>query len=220
MSCINCEWYKTVDELYDNYFKTLDVDIECSKKIALLEKAMTHLWAYAYPLPWFKVSEIVDINATTHTTCDKIFLPLGWYGKWCNGKIIEDDSVYIQCCPNWFAPMDMRYREAVSSLGDWEYTIQCPLDDEVQYNFPKWVSAAQFTYYRYFDELVDWNSIVKIPRYLLPALSMLVAYHSPWIEPADKVSIWEDFTNFMTQLYNTFKGTHQVPSKINFTLFR
>jgi hypothetical protein len=54
---------------------------------------------------------------------------------------------------------------------------------------PNNTEKAYFTYYRYFDRLEDENSLVKIPDYLEPALDMLLAYHSPGIDPADKVSL-------------------------------
>ncbi len=219
MSCNNCDWYKTVWELFSGNFKTMNLDIECSKKLPTLNKAMAHLRSYSFLLPWFKVSEMIEVSQVLHKTCDRIYMPVWFFWQWCWGCFIEDDQC-DSCCQDWYNMINMSYKESVPYIWNWQYTIRCPLSNVIEYIMPNNTTAAYFTYYRYFDRLEDENSLVKIPDYLEPALDMLLAYHSPWIDPADKVSLWEDFSNYMKQQYEVFKLSKQVPSKISFTLFR
>lgn len=220
MTCITCDWYKTVEELFATNFKTLNLDLECSKRLPTLNKALAHLWAYSFLLPWFKISETVDVSSNTYNTCERIYMPVWFYGKWCNSSCFIQDDQCDSCCQAWFGQIDMTYKEAVPQIWNSQYTIKCPLSKTVEYILPNGTQSAYFTYFRYFDTLVDGNSLVTIPEYLLPALDMLVSYHSSALEPADKASVWEDFISYMKQLYEVFKLAKQVPSRINISLFK
>lgn len=219
MDCQKCTWYKTVSELLWTSFKTFKIDLECKNKLPTLNKALAHLWSYAFLLPWFKVSEMVDVTQVNHTTCERIYMPVWFYGKWCWNCFITTDDQCLECCADGYQQINMSYKESVPFIWNAQYTIQCPLSNNVQYNLPSWTESAYFTYYRYFNKPVDENSLVEIPEYLEPALEMLIAYNSWEIDTADKASIWEDFVNYMKQQFEAFKMSKQVPSKINFKLF-
>lgn len=83
----------------------------------------------------------------------------------------------------------MTYKDSVPAIGNSQYTIKCHLTNKVDYSLPSGVTSAYFSYYRYFDRLVDENSIVSVPDYLEPALDMLLQYYAPTTDPADKVGI-------------------------------
>lgn len=51
IKCPECEGYKTVGEMFSENFKNLNLDLECSKKLPTLNRAMAHLWSYAFLLP-------------------------------------------------------------------------------------------------------------------------------------------------------------------------
>jgi hypothetical protein len=218
MACLDCKGYKTVGDMFSTNIKTLNIDIECSKKLPTFNKAMAHLWSYSFLLPWFKVSESIDPQAVTHKTCERIYMPYWFFWEWCSPCLKTDEQCWS--CQNWYKEIDMRYMESVPYIGQAQYTIRCPLSNDVEYSMPSWINNAYFTYYRYFDRLEDMNSLVKIPDFLEPALDMLVAYHSPWIDPADKVSLWEDFVNYIKQQYEVFKLSKQMQSRILPTLFK
>ena len=217
MSCNSCWWYKTVGEMFSSNFKSMWLDLECSKKLPTLNKAMAHLWSYAFALPWFRISEMIDVSQVTHETCERIFMPVGFYWKWCSWCIAEDAQCWS--CADWYWKIDMTYKDSVPYIGHGQYTIKCPLSKTVEYLLPRWVSEWYFTYYRYFDTLIDENSEIKIPQYLEPALEMLLQYHASTTDPADKVAIWEDFINYIKQQYEVFKLSSQTPTNISFKLF-
>lgn len=217
--CQDCEWYKTVWELFSTNFKFLDLEVECSNKLPTLNKAMAHLRSYAFPLPWFKKSERVDVHSVSHETCDRIYMPIWFFGKWCTNCMDKDDQC-DECCMDWFGKLKMLYKDSVPQIGNSQYTINCHMDNKVKYSFPTWVNKAYFMYYRYFNKLEDEDSIVPIPDYLEPALDLLLQYYAPTTDPADKVWLWEDFTQYINQLYQTFKYSGQMQKRIKPILFR
>lgn len=218
MSCTKCDWYKTVWELFSTDFKTMNLDIECSKRFPTLTKALSHLWSYSFLLPWFKSSEMIDTCWASYKACNRIYMPIWFFWRWCT-NCIEEDAQCDACCQDWYGKIKMIYKDSVPYIWSAQYTMQCPLSDTIQYNLPRWVEEAYFTYYRYYNPIVDNDSLVEVPEYLMPALNMLVAYHSWVVDAADKVAIWEDFMNYMKQQYEVFKLSKQVPTSINFKLF-
>lgn len=217
MTCLDCKWYKTVKEMFSSNLKSMNLDIECSKKLPTFNKAMAHLWAYAYLLPWFKISETIEVGSLTHKTCERIYSPFWFFGQWCWSCFVSDEQ--CGCCQDGYNQINMVFKESVPYIGSWQYTQRCPLSNHIEYKLPNWTTWAYFTYYRYFDALKDMDSVVKIPDYLEPALDMLVAYHSANTDPADKIILGEDFINYMKQQYEVFKLSKQVPMRILPKLF-
>ena len=195
---------RKVSDFFSNDIKTMNLDIECSKRFPILNSAINHLLSYAFMLPWFKHSETIDIQSSFFVTEYPIYNPIWFFGTWC-GNCIETESTCDSCCADGFGKIMMKYKDSVPKIWIWQYTIPCIWWTTITYQLPTWTKEAYFSYYRWHKIIESADDIIEIPEYLMPALNMLLAYHSWSLDINERQLIWDDFNNYIKQSYEWFK---------------
>lgn len=214
----------TVKEFFEQSGISLEDKVDCTKKLQVINMALEYLWNIVYFFPWMVVSEDVDVRVGVHTTKEPIYKIMWWFGIWCSDCIIDNEICWW--CETycrwryWYMPY-MRNVSHSPHLQTSEYQLNCFWENTITYVLPHWTTDAYFVYTRYFDRLTDVGDKLPIPRYLLPALTLLIAYFNAVNNNDDNITYYmNDFTSYIQQLARAFQNDSSVPSKFVWSLIK
>lgn len=211
-------WYKTVKEFFEWPAKaTWTEDMDCTTQIPTLNTALAHMRPFIYMLPWMSSWEILDTWSNVHEAEYNIYKIVWFYGKWPSKciKTKRDECKWTCCvdyCSRWYGVISPMFEKQswVPYVNSWEFMVTCPWEKQLKYNLPCDICDAYFIYYKYPEPLVDENSEIQIPSYLMPWLQMMLSYYNTlnWTYNADDAGRFSnDFISFIKQTQQVYKWT-------------
>lgn len=216
----------TVKEFFEQSWISLEDKVDCTKKIQVVNMALEYLWNIVYFFPWMVVSEDVDISLWLHQTEFPIYKVMWWFGIWCSDCIVDNEMCADSWCDSycrwryWYMPY-MRNVSHTSHLQNSEYQLNCFWEKNITYVLPHWTTDAYVVYTKYFDRIKDINEQLPIPRYLLPALTLLIAYFNAVNNNDENIAYYmNDFTSYIQQLARAFQNDSSVPAKFVWQLLK